>query len=211
MIGSCLRGVLFLMLFCSTCFSQAQVITTGSDSTVVSTTPGSDTLSTGIFGSLKSWDKPSRAALYSAIIPGAGQFYNKSYWKIPIIYAGGITIGYFFNKWHKLYLSFRSSYEIRISQKPLALPDKYAQRFPAPQYNANLVRARDEYRRYRDYNIIFAILLYGLNVSEAYVDAHLKGFDISDELSLRFEPAVITGPGFGYTPGVAVRLNFKKQ
>ncbi|PSR53323.1 hypothetical protein AHMF7605_07155 [Adhaeribacter arboris] len=202
--------VIFLIFFCCLSKAQAQVITAGNDSIEVSSTPA-DTLSRGIFGSLKSWDKPSRAALYSAIIPGAGQFYNKSYWKIPIIYTGGVTIGYFFNKWHKLYLSFRSSYEVRISQKPLALPDQYAQRFPAPTYTPNLVRARDEYRRYRDYNIIFAMLLYGLNVSEAYVDAHLKGFDISDELSMRFEPTIITGPGFGYTPGFAVKLNLKKQ
>ncbi|MDQ3292379.1 MAG: DUF5683 domain-containing protein, partial [Bacteroidota bacterium] len=106
MIFTRLSIFIFLVFFCTAYNSQAQVITTDSDSTVVRTTTSSDTLSRGIFGTLKTWDKPSRAALYSAIIPGAGQFYNKRYWKIPIIYAGGITIAYFFNKFHKDYLLY---------------------------------------------------------------------------------------------------------
>ncbi|QMU27990.1 DUF5683 domain-containing protein [Adhaeribacter radiodurans] len=203
-----LRVFLLLALLCSTCISKAQVITTGSDSTVVSTTTTNDTLSTGIFGSLKSWDKPSRAALYSAIIPGAGQFYNKSYWKIPVLYAGGAVLGYFLQDNHKKYLLYRSSLEILNAGGE----DRFAKQIPdKTQRFQSLSRAVQNFRRYRDYNIIFAILLYGLNVSEAYVDAHLKGFDISDELSLRIEPSFLTGPSYGVTPGISVRLNFKKQ
>ncbi|MDQ4140666.1 MAG: DUF5683 domain-containing protein [Bacteroidota bacterium] len=211
MIISRLRVVLFLMFFCSAFVCQAQVITTGSDSTVVSTAPSSDTLSTGIFGSLKSWDKPSRAALYSAIIPGAGQLYNKSYWKIPVIYAGGATIAYFLNTLHKRYLLYRSSLAIAVDTIE-STHDAFEGRFPDKNQRIQALSRGVEYnRRYRDYNIVYAILLYGLNISEAYVDAHLKGFDISDELSLRIEPTILTGPSYGYTPGFSVKINYKKQ
>ncbi|QNF35165.1 hypothetical protein HUW51_21500 [Adhaeribacter swui] len=196
--------------------SWGQVITTSNDTTIVTTTAVlPDSLTGGLFGTLKSWDKPSRAALYSTIIPGAGQFYNKSYWKIPIIYAGGITIGYFFNKWHKNYLLFRSSLNIAKDGDPKTV-DVFASRFAnekgvvdEARHIQYLSRGVENYRRYRDYNIIFALLLLGLNVSEAYVDAHLKGFDISDELSYRIEPTIIPGPGFQYAPGIALRFNIK--
>ncbi len=198
-----------LYFFCIT-RTQGQVITTGSDSTIVTTTPTTpDSLSRGLFGTLKSWDKPSRAALYSTIIPGAGQFYNKSYWKIPIIYAGGITIGFFFNKWHKNYLLFRSSLKI-ATDTIAATHDVFEKRFPDKTQRLQVLsRGVENYRRYRDYNIVFGLLLLGLNVSEAYVDAHLKGFDISDELTFKVEPTIIPGPGFQYAPGVAFRFNLK--
>lgn len=198
----------FFLLTC-TSSSWAQVITTDSDSTVVTTTV-TDTLTRGIFGTLKTWDKPSRAALYSTIIPGAGQFYNKSYWKIPIIYAGGATIGYFINKWHKEYLLFRSSYDV-LTDGDSTTVDRFKTKYQDENNRARvLANGEQNYRRWRDLNIFFAVLLFGLNVSEAYVDAHLKGFDISDELSYRIEPTLITGPSFRYAPGFAVRFNLKK-
>jgi hypothetical protein len=207
-----IRSQVILALLCFFCITrtQGQVITTGSDSTIVTTTPIiPDSLSRGLFGTLKSWDKPSRAALYSTIIPGAGQFYNKSYWKIPIIYAGGITIGFFFNKWHKNYLLFRSSLAIATDGDSTTI-DVFEGRFTNTSQKLQVLsRGIENYRRYRDYNIVFGLLLLGLNVSEAYVDAHLKGFDISDELSFKVEPTIIPGPGFQYAPGVAFRFNLK--
>jgi hypothetical protein len=210
MLGVRLQVVLTLLLLLCFTAAQAQVITTGNDTTIVTTisTPP-DSLTGGLFGTLKSWDKPSRAALYSTIIPGAGQFYNKSYWKIPIIYAGGLTIGYFFNKWHKNYLLFRSSLQI-AGDTLAATHDAFEERFPDKAQRLQVLsRGVENYRRYRDYNIVFGLLLLGLNVSEAYVDAHLKGFDISDELSFKVEPTVIPGPGFQYAPGIAFRFNIK--
>ena len=202
-----LKSILIIIaVVCSTKLSFGQVITTGSDSTIVSTTT-SDTLSTGILGALKTWDKPSRAALFSAIIPGGGQFYNKRYWKIPIIYAGGITIGYFFNKFHKDYLLYRSSLNILKAGGV----DRFASQIPDKERRfQSLSRGVESTRRYRDYNIIYMFLLYGLNVGEAYVDAHLKGFDISDDLGLQLEPTLIPGPYLSYTPGISVKLNLKK-
>ncbi|RDC63477.1 DUF5683 domain-containing protein [Adhaeribacter pallidiroseus] len=211
-----IRFLVVISLLCYFCILtvKGQTITTSSDSTVVTTTKTTpDSLSRGLLGTLKSWDKPSRAALYSTIIPGAGQFYNKSYWKIPIIYAGGITIGFFFNKWHKNYLLFRSSLAVATDGDSTTV-DVFAARFTndkgvtdEDRHLQYLSRGVENYRRYRDYNIIFGLLLLGLNVSEAYVDAHLKGFDISDELSFKVEPSIIQGPGFQYAPGVAFKFN----
>jgi hypothetical protein len=206
----CLQVILALL--CSFCISvtQGQVITTGSDSTIVTTTSTTpDSLSQGLFGTLKSWDKPSRAALYSTIIPGAGQFYNKSYWKIPIIYAGGAAIGFFFLDNHKKYLLYRSSLSVLTDGDPTTI-DRFANRIPDERERLRrLSLATESFRRYRDYNITFGLLLLGLNVGEAYVDAHLKGFDISDELSFKIEPSIIQGPGFQYAPGVAFKFNLK--
>lgn len=205
-----LQVVVILLCLFSIVSAQGQVITTNSDTTMVTTTSTTpDSLSRGLFGTLKTWDKPSRSALYSTIIPGAGQFYNKSYWKIPVIYAGGITIGYFFNKWHKSYLLFRSSLKVATDGDSTTI-DAFAERFTDEAQKLQVLsRGVENYRRYRDYNIIFGLLLLGLNVSEAYVDAHLKGFDISDELTFKVEPTVIPGPGFQYAPGIAFRFNIK--
>lgn len=199
--------LMFIAFVCSITLAQGQVITSGSDSVTVATTTA-DTLSGGIFGALKTWDKPSRAALLSAIIPGAGQAYNKRYWKVPIIYLGGAAIGYYLLDNHKKYLEYRSSLKILSTggtdKFATLIPDK-AQRFQ------RLTRAEQSFRRYRDYNIIFMILLYGLNVSEAYVDAHLKGFDISDNLSFKIQPAIILGPSLTYAPGLSINLHINKK
>lgn len=204
------KGMLVLLaVIGSITLSQGQTITSGKDSTLVPT--ATDTTSEGIADGLKKWDKPSRAALYSAIIPGAGQVYNKSFWKVPIIYAGGATIGYFIVKWHKNYLLYRSSYDVMNDGDSTTI-DRFVEKIPDAANRARvLANGRDTYRRWRDLNIIFAVFYYGLNVSEAYVDAHLKGFDISDELSMRIEPTLLPGPAFmSYAPGISVRFNFKK-
>ncbi len=214
MAGYWFKSILSIFIAASvSTFSLAQTITTGKDSAAVAVAPAADTLTTGILGGLKKWDKPSRAALYSTIIPGGGQVYNKRLWKVPIIYAGGATIGYFLVKWHKNYLLFRSSYDILTDGKPETV-DSFIERWPnvTPEERARrLALGRDTYRRYRDLNIVFAVLLYGLQISEAYVDAHLKGFDVSDQLSMRLEPTIIPGPfPMSYTPGLAMRFNLKK-
>lgn len=205
-----LKNIFLLIAFvCSAILASGQVITTGTDSTIVTTTQ-TDTLSTGIFGALKTWDKPSRAALFSAIIPGAGQFYNKRYWKIPIIYIGGAAIGYFLLDYHKKYLLYRSSLAVLTDGDP-ATVDVFAAKYPDEKERARrLAKGIESTRRYRDYDIIYMCLLYGLNVGEAYVDAHLKDFDISDDLSLKFEPTLIPGPYLSYAPGFSIKLNLKK-
>ncbi len=144
---------------------------------------------------------PSRAALYSAILPGLGQAYNKKYWKIPIIYGLGGTLGYFIGFNNNLYLEFKSSVEAKTLRN--GEDDPYP--FISTQ---GAIRNRDYYKRNKELLILLTLLLYGLNVVDATVDAHLKSFDVSDELAIRIEPQ-LDQLGGGTFAGIGIRLVLK--
>jgi hypothetical protein len=136
---------------------------------------------------------PGKAAFRSAVLPGWGQIYNKKYWKLPIVYGALGVTGYIFLDNIKTYREYREAYAIR-----------YRAALPAPNtdstgYNdlkeiykkispESIRTARDRFRQYIDYSVLFFVLFWGLNVVDAAVDAHLKGFDVSPDLSLRFKP-----------------------
>jgi len=133
---------------------------------------------------------PKVAARRSAIIPGWGQIYNKKYWKLPIVYGGLGVTGYIFVNNIKIYKEYKFAYAARVKAGP---PD-----YDSTDYHQldeiykvlspNSIRsARDEFRRYVDYSALVFILLWGLNVVDAAVDAHLKNFDVSPDLSLQFK------------------------
>lgn len=132
---------------------------------------------------------PKVAARRSAIIPGWGQIYNRKYWKLPIIYGGLGVTGYIFVDNIKTYKEYKFAYAARIKAEPPTLD--------STDYNQldNLYKvlspgsirsARDEFRRYVDYSALIFLLLWGLNVVDAAVDAHLKNFDVGPDLSLQF-------------------------
>ncbi len=120
---------------------------------------------------------PSKAAFYSAVLPGLGQAYNKQYWKIPLVYlflGGGI---YLYNQNQNLYLKYRRAYQNRL----LGLPDEF------PQYSTDiLITAQSYYRRNRDLSLMGTLLIYALNIIDANVSAHLRLWNIDDNLSWRF-------------------------
>ena len=133
---------------------------------------------------------PKVAARRSAIIPGWGQAYNKKYWKIPIIYAGLGVTGYIFVNNIKIYKEYKFAYSARIKAEPPTLDstDYHQLDDIYKVLSPNSIRsARDEFRRYVDYSALIFILLWGLNVVDAAVDAHLKNFDVSPDLSLQFK------------------------
>lgn len=112
---------------------------------------------------------PMKAVLYSAILPGLGQFYNKSYWKIPII---GVVSGYFVYeiiKNNNSYLDYKSSYA-------------NTQTSVSPGGDQRLKILRDFYRDQRDQFYLYAAMVYLINIFDAYVDAHLFDFDVSDRI-----------------------------
>lgn len=132
---------------------------------------------------------PRKAAIRSAILPGWGQIYNKKYWKLPLVYGAlGTTAAVFkFNlDWYR---------RTRFAYRVLANNDtaNYANVHPELKllvegnYTNALQNARDEYRRNVDYSVLFFILFWGINVVDATVDAHLKAFDVSPDLSLKFK------------------------
>lgn len=115
---------------------------------------------------------PTVAVLLSAALPGAGQFYNESYWKIPVI--GGL-IGYFgyeYFRLNNLYKDYRDEYS--VSQTP-----------ENPNGNLSLKSLREFYRGQRDDFVWYFVIVYVVNLVDAYVDAHLFDFDVSDEKFLR--------------------------
>lgn len=127
---------------------------------------------------------PRKATLYSMALPGLGQAYNGKYWKIPVIYAGFATVGYFGALNGGEYSKFRAAYEYKINGETGDPPNDYANRYTAEQLRTQ----RDYYRRNMEFNYILAGFLYILNMVDAAVDAHLSDFDISDDLSLKLTP-----------------------
>lgn len=127
---------------------------------------------------------PSRAALFSTILPGAGQVYNKKYWKAPIVYAGLGTIGFFAYQNHKQYLIFRDALRARYDQDPATVDNQF------PNISNEVLKAqREYYRRNRDFMYIIGGVVYLLNILDAYVDAHLKAFTVSDKLTVFVLPS----------------------
>lgn len=125
---------------------------------------------------------PRKAMIFSACIPGLGQAYNKKYWKIPIVYAGLGTTYYFFDTNNKLYKQYKKAYVYK-TDSCTATVDLY------PTYTETQLRElSDAHRRYRDLNVILAAFVYTLNVVDAYVDAQLMNFDVSDNLSMSVFP-----------------------
>lgn len=148
---------------------------------------------------------PQKAALLSAFIPGAGQVYNKKYWKVPIIYAAGATGGYFIWSNHQEYKRFRQAYIYRTDDDPDTV-DEF------PQASAQQLQVyRDSYRRNMEFSVILTTAAWLLQILDATVDAHLFDFDVSDNLSLSVKPGFI--PAFGmsvnHAPALSLSLNIK--
>ncbi len=122
---------------------------------------------------------PRQAWVRSMIIPGWGQVYNRRLWKVPIVYAGfgGIAFGIIYQ--NKYYQQYREDYKCSV--------DTSCTEWGAGDQQV-LLNARDFYRRNRDLFAIGAGLWYALQMLDAYVDAHMRGFNVSDDLSLHWDP-----------------------
>ncbi len=142
---------------------------------------------------------PKKAAIYSALLPGLGQAYNKKYWKIPIIYAGFGTLGYFISWNNKNYQVLKLAYSDLTDDNPDT--DSYLDLEAAKYYDLDnesernqfengLNKQQNYYRRNRDLLIISTAAFYALNIIDASVDAHLFDFDISEDLSFNWQPAM---------------------
>lgn len=155
---------------------------------------------------------PRKAALRSAIVPGLGQIYNKKYWKLPIVYGALGVTGYIFIDNIQTYREYRHAYTVR-----------YRASLPAPNTDStgyddlkeiykkispeSIRTARDRFRQYIDYSVLFFALFWGLNVVDAAVDAHLKSFDVSPDLSFRFKAGY---SDMARTSGVSLVLTIGK-
>ena len=134
---------------------------------------------------------PRKAAIRSAILPGWGQIYNKKYWKLPIVYGALGTSGgiFFYNlkNYRDTRVAYRVKYNMQYNQTDSALYSLIRANL-RPLDIESLKYYRNSFRRDIDYSVLFFLILWGLNVVDATVDAHLKSFDVSPDLSFRFKP-----------------------
>jgi hypothetical protein len=179
------------------------------DTSLVKTKTGKDSVVVK-----KKVHSPRKATIRSLIIPGWGQIYNKKYWKVPIVYGAIGFPAYLFTfnkKWYdktKYALSIvaNNRYTGPGAADSLERVDRQLRRFVDQKDQGALIGYRNEFRRDMDYSILFTILMWGLNVVDATVDGHLKGFDVGDELSLKIKPAMIPNT---MTPGVSLVVSFR--
>lgn len=145
-----------------------------------------------------------KATVLSAILPGAGQVYNKKSWKAPILYAGFAGLGYLIHFNQKKFKEFEDALLIRYDGNP-DTQDPYVDLYTED----NLRTLSDFYRRNRDLSIMGLSLVYVLNIIDAHVDAHLFNFNMDDDLTLNWQPRLPVNPVNGVlSPGVQLTLKF---
>jgi len=154
--------------------------------------------------------RPQVATRRAAILPGWGQATNKEYWKIPLVYGVLAIPGalYFYNdSW---YNKTKYAYEAKFKAQAPTLDSSGLAGIDPQLKNlglASLQSYRNTFRRDRDYSILYFILAWGLQVADATVFAHLKQFDVSDDLSLQVKPQFNPNTR---TPGLGLVFNFKE-
>lgn len=164
-----------------------------------------DSISTEPVVKEKKKHSPFKATIMSTALPGLGQVYNGKWWKVPIIYGGfgGLIYSSVFNDLK--FQTYKKAYLVRVDDDPSTTDE-----FEGVYSDANLRELVDFYQRNRDISLIFTGVLYALNIIDASVDAHLKDFDVSDDLSMKIRPTMQpVGPSMMPTPALAVTFRLK--
>ena len=163
---------------------------------------------------------PQRALWLALVIPGAGQIYNRKYWKLPIIYGGFMGCIYALTWNNMMYKDYSQAYLDIVDNDPnTASYNKFLHLGRTiddsnrDRYEELFKNRKDKYRRWRDMSFFVMLGVYALSVIDAYVDAELSVFDISKDLSLKVEPTVIPNrmggnPLQAQSIGVNCSLNF---
>jgi len=153
---------------------------------------------------------PSKAAFYSAVLPGLGQAYNKKYWKIPIVYAAIGIPTYFYITNNREFKRYRTAYKRRLAgfnDDEFWGVDTEGNPLGAPQVSDDgLIRAQQQLKRNKELSLLLAIGFYALNIIDANVDAHLLQYNVDENLAIR--------PHFQFnhweqSSDLGVTLNFK--
>ena len=152
-----------------------------------------------------------KATTLSTIFPGAGQIYNKSYWRVPIVIGGLASTIYTIDWNNRGYQRFKTAYSLKVDYEkdPSKYPNGAPDEFRGAYTSSFLKNLKDSYRRNRDLCIILTAGVYLLNILDAHVDAHLQDYDISDDLSMNLEPYFdCTSVGSKPVYGVNMSLKF---
>lgn len=142
---------------------------------------------------------PRTASLLSAALPGAGQVYNRKYWKAPIAWAGLGACAYFIQENTHSFRRYKDAYLAIVDGDP-ATADEFGGRYSADQ----VLKVADTYRRWRDISWICLGAVYVLNVVDASVDAHFVRFDVGPDLSAGLAPSLATAACGA--PGITLSL-----
>nr|MBR6145478.1 hypothetical protein [Paludibacteraceae bacterium] len=163
-----------------------------------------------------------RAVWMGAIIPGYGQIYNRSYWKLPIVYGAFFGCAYAITWTNGMYTDYKTAYRDILTDRDngtrsedpdksyiAILPDGYtiSRVGGFDTWTTTLSNQQNRYRRYRDLSIVAAVAVYALSLIDAYVDAQLFDYDISDDLSLQLDPTLNHDP-FGTSAELHLAFNF---
>ena len=140
--------------------------------------------------------RPGRSLLFSLILPGSGQFYNKSYLRVPVVLAAVGGMGYLVNRNTGTYRCRAMAYKARIDGTPLVLPDHCREKKDLENITdpTRLRSLRDDANDKMQQSIIFFSLIWVANGVDAFVNAHLKDFDIDDDLSITIGPRYENDP-----------------
>ena len=148
------------------------------------------------------WKPDTKRAMWLAIVlPGAGQIYNRKYWKLPIIYGGFVGCAYAITWNNQMYHDYSQAYMDIMDNDPNT--QSYNQFLHLgtvinssneDRYKDIFKKRKDKYRRWRDMGMFVMIGIYALSIIDAYVDASLSQFDISDDLTLHIEPTFLKAP-----------------
>ena len=155
---------------------------------------------------------PSKAAFYSAILPGLGQIYNKRYWKVPLVFAAIGTGVYVYINNDDLYDRFRTAFKRRkagfIDDEFYDINNSGIVPGDPDLSDAALQDGQERYQRDRDLALVVTIGLYALNIIDANVDAHLRQFNVDDNLSMDFKPYLEYNP-INAQPNYGMALTIK--
>ncbi len=174
-------------------------IVTQLDSATLSDVALQDSISKKVKRDWTTWrPNPKKAMWLAIVIPGAGQIYNRKFWKLPIVYGGFLGCIYALRWNGQMYSDYSQAYMDLMDNDPSTESYNKFLHLGATitddnksRYESLFQKRKDYYRKYRDLSIFCLIAVYALSIIDAYVDASLSEFDISKDLSLKVEPAVI--------------------
>lgn len=158
---------------------------------------------------------PKRAMWLAIVLPGAGQIYNRKYWKLPIIYGGFVGCAYAMRWNNQMYSDYSRAYIDIADDDPNTKSYETFIKFGntinetnIEQWKSRFKSRKDRFRRWRDLSFFCMVGVYGLSIIDAYVDASLSQFDISDDLSLHVEPGFVGTTSTNTGIGINAALTF---
>lgn len=153
---------------------------------------------------------PARAAIYSAILPGAGQVYNKKYWKLPLVYGAIGTSFYLSQFYQDKFIKYRNIYRLEMDGDSTTVSEFHEKIKNNTVSLSGIKNIRDTYRSWMELSYIFTGLFYVMQIVDASVDAHFTEFDVSDNLTMNVSPVFLSSRAQrGPITGLSLRLTIK--